>query len=389
MLLYNIYFLSNIILLFLPLETLGFGFNNDVLLQKSRSKFFRTQHFSNNINLWRQSGKLDILLPEDSEYPLGIVHFIGGSVVGAAPKTTYKLFLEGLSQAGFLVLATPTGVNEFNHQEAACEAARLFRTGYADLEDYYGAKMMKRTPVFGVGHSLGAKLHTIISSFPEVHTAARNRKANVLISFNNFSAKESVPLLSELRNFGEQLYGMKDTVRTVTKQVGEIRKAAPFLSQGLLLAETFAPKIFDAFSGALSDLPEEFFPTAEDIWRLIENSYSVKNNMLIQFRQDSIDQSPYLAQILEQKFGLKGDLHFATLDGSHVTPNVQDFEKAAAFTVEKSNASPWIESTVRNMGGLSKIQLDDLIRTVVYYLRAQAVWQREETEALPWDNDGM
>ncbi len=54
-------------------------------------------------------------------------------------------------------------------------------------------------PVIGVGHSLGCKVHVLLNSLPEARQAAgRERAANVHIAFNNFGAKQSIPILSEL-----------------------------------------------------------------------------------------------------------------------------------------------------------------------------------------------
>ena len=41
------------------------------------------------------------------------------------------------------------------------------------------------------------------------HLYSKRRRANVLLAFNNFSAKESVPLLDELRNLGEAVGAVK------------------------------------------------------------------------------------------------------------------------------------------------------------------------------------
>ncbi|GFY88066.1 Gut esterase [Actinidia rufa] len=47
-----------------------------------------------------------VLKPRNSK-PRSVVHFVGGIFVGAAPQLTYRLFLEGLSEKGVLVIATP------------------------------------------------------------------------------------------------------------------------------------------------------------------------------------------------------------------------------------------------------------------------------------------
>ena len=46
-------------------------------------------------------------------------------------------------------------------------------------------------------------------------------------------------------------------------------------------------------------------------WQLIMDSYSVRNNLVLQFKRDSIDQSPQLAETLFERFGRDGQLEFS------------------------------------------------------------------------------
>ena len=41
------------------------------------------------------------------------------------------------------------------------------------------------------------------------------------------------------------------------------------------------------------------------------DQYSVRNNLVLQFKRDSIDQSPKLAEMLFKRFGRDGDLEFS------------------------------------------------------------------------------
>lgn len=73
-------------------------------------------------------------------------------------------------------MATRVRFNEFNHDELACDVARDFRVAYRDVEALYGPAAMRRIPLFGVGHSLGAKVHVLLNCYPEVVDVARRRK---------------------------------------------------------------------------------------------------------------------------------------------------------------------------------------------------------------------
>lgn len=39
--------------------------------------------------------------------PYGVIHFLGGAFVGAAPHITYRYLLESLCQQGYVIVATP------------------------------------------------------------------------------------------------------------------------------------------------------------------------------------------------------------------------------------------------------------------------------------------
>ncbi|CAM9491976.1 unnamed protein product, partial [Choristocarpus tenellus] len=49
---------------------------------------------------WKKVGEADVLLPQGVEFPLGVVHFVGGAGVGAFPRNTYAAFLEALVEEG-------------------------------------------------------------------------------------------------------------------------------------------------------------------------------------------------------------------------------------------------------------------------------------------------
>lgn len=75
-------------------------------------------------------------------------------------------------------MATRVRLNEFNHENLACDVARDFRVAYRDVEALYGKAAMRRIPLFGVGHSLGAKIHVLLNCYPEVAEVAKRRKVS-------------------------------------------------------------------------------------------------------------------------------------------------------------------------------------------------------------------
>lgn len=46
-------------------------------------------------------------------------------------------------------------------------------------------------------------------------------------------------------------------------------------------------------------------------WDLVTDRYSVRNNLVLQFKRDTIDQSPQLAETLFNRFGRDGELEFS------------------------------------------------------------------------------
>lgn len=49
---------------------------------------------------WQELGNADVLIPKSVDFPLGVVHFVGGAGVGAFPRNAYDTFLQGLADAG-------------------------------------------------------------------------------------------------------------------------------------------------------------------------------------------------------------------------------------------------------------------------------------------------
>jgi hypothetical protein len=214
--------------------------------------------------------------------PIGVIHFLGGAFVAAAPQITYRALLEDLASQGYVVVATPF-VNTFDHAAIATQVLENFD----DALNYLQAKVLKQQylPIYGMGHSMGCKLHLLIGSmFPQ------ERAGNILISFNNFSAKRSVPLLDQINQLQVQI----------------------FAATAQLVSELEGFQGFDI----------EFTPTPEQTNRLILDKYQVKRNLLIKFRNDDIDQTQPLIDILQQRFPTMTSVEL--LQGNHLTPLGQD-----------------------------------------------------------------
>ena len=195
---------------------------------------------------WRQRGSLWTLQPPD---PQGRVDFIGGSYLAATPQLSYRRLLEALARQGLEVWAW-SYVPGFDHQSQANEAWRAFRAERSAL------------PVLRLGHSLGCKLHLLAPD------NGRGCSGLAALSFNNFSAERSVPLLADL--------------------------------------------------GPRLGISSEFSPSPEETLRLVGREYRQPRNLLVRFNRDGIDQSQRLLDQLRQRPGDGSSL--VTLPGDHLTP---------------------------------------------------------------------
>jgi len=195
--------------------------------------------------------------------PIAIVHFLGGAFIGAAPHVTYRWLLEAIANQGYIIVTTPF-INTFDHYQIARSVLEQLNQTLAELERL-GKLRRRYFPTYGLGHSMGCKLHLLIGSLPKI-----NRAGNILIAYNNAPVNEAIPL-------------------------------------GLDLSKM---------------LELEFTPSPEETERLIEKEYQIRRNLLIRFQNDTIDQSSELIQILQARFA-----HMVTLQklpGNHLTPIGQD-----------------------------------------------------------------
>jgi Protein of unknown function (DUF1350) len=204
---------------------------------------------------WQEISDNWVLVPPR---PTAIVHFLGGAFVATAPHVTYRRLLEQLAAQGYVIVATPF-VNTFDHAAIAKTVLQSFERA---LETLHTSVLRKRyLPIYGVGHSMGCKLHLLIGSLFPVE-----RAGNILIAFNNFSARNAVPLV-----------------------------------------EQFSP-VFAV----------EFTPSPLETNQLVSEHYQVRRNLLVQFTNDTIDQTTGLMNVLQSRF--PGMVVAQSLPGNHLTP---------------------------------------------------------------------
>jgi Protein of unknown function (DUF1350) len=221
---------------------------------------------------WQEISGNWVLVPPR---PVAIVHFLGGAFIAAAPHVTYLRLLEFLAGQGYAIIATPF-INTFNHIEIAESVLASFERSREIVQTQIIQK--RYLPIYGLGHSMGCKLHLLIGSLHPV-----DRAGNVLVAFNNYAARDAVPLVEQLTQM--------------------------------------AP-----------DFTVEFTPNPAETNRLIERRYQVRRNLLVKFSNDTIDQTRLLSTLLEARF--PDMVTIKKLSGNHLTPLGQDvrWEVGSVFT---------------------------------------------------------
>ena len=206
------------------------------------------------MSTWRRLEDCWSLWPSQ---PWAVVEFLGGSYLAATPQISYRRLLEGLASRGLAVHAWSYAPG-FDHQLQARQAWTAMRTCRARLEARVGQKL----EVLRVGHSLGCKLHLLAPD------GGRGSKRLVALSFNNFTADQSIPLLGVV---------------------------APSLG-----------------------VSTEFSPSPQETLRLITAHYLQPTNLVVRFGDDQLDQSLELMQALQTRRGDASQL--LHLPGDHLTP---------------------------------------------------------------------
>ena len=189
--------------------------------------------------------------------PVGLIELIGGSYISIKPEVAYKRLISGLLKRNFAVHSWGY-IPNFDHQLQANHAWKQFRQSRKILEKRVGliSKSIR------LGHSLGCKLHLLAPD------GGRNCNGLVAISFNNFKADKSIPL---------------------------IRK----MSQRL-------------------NFKTEFSPSPSETFNLIREHYEQNNNLLIKFKNDNLDQNDLLLKSLKTRPYDRSVI--MSLDGNHLTP---------------------------------------------------------------------
>ncbi|NMG06733.1 DUF1350 family protein [Brasilonema sp. UFV-L1] len=243
---------------------------------------------------WQEISGNWVLMPRN---PVGIIHFLGGAFVATVPHLTYRWLLEELASKGYVIIATPF-VNILDHSAIAKSVLLNFERALERLHD--SSAMRKRyLPIYGLGHSMGCKLHLLIGSLFRIE-----RAGNILISFNNYAARDAIPLIEQ----------------------------------------------FDLAA-------VEFTPSPLETNKLVQERYNIRRNLLIKFSNDTLDQSMVLTELLKQRFPEM--VTAQTLTGTHTTPLGQDikWQMGESFTPFDALGQWFKQEVYRDLNQLKRIIL--------------------------------
>lgn len=214
------------------------------------------------MNTWQEISESWVWIPRQ---PIGIIHFLGGAFVGSAPNLTYRWLLEEVGKEGYVIIATPF-VNGLDHQAIARNVLNRFEAIVERLQANYSLPR-GYFPIYGIGHSMGSKLHLLIGSLFSVQ-----RAGNILLSFNNYPLRRAIPFIESLE----------------------------------------IDKTFNL----------EFTPSPTLTLSLIAENYQVSRNLLVKFNNDDLDENAKLKPVLDNLFPEMVCL--LKLPGNHLTPMAQD-----------------------------------------------------------------
>ncbi len=233
---------------------------------------------------WQEISGSSVLLPR---YPMAIIHFLGGAFVGTAPNFTYRWLLEQLGKEGYAIIATPF-VNTLDHLAIARNVLNRFESILERLQSN-NSLGQGYLPIYGIGHSMGCKLHLLIGSLFSVE-----RAGNILISFNNYPVKRAIPFLDKI--------DIDDSLNL------------------------------------------EFTPSPDETKVIITKDYEIRRNLLIKFTQDNIDETMILTSILTEKY--PNLVALQSLSGNHLTPLGQEINWQAGEVFTPLDAvGQWVKQS--------------------------------------------
>ncbi len=230
---------------------------------------------------WQEVGGAWVRTPPGRAW--GVLHFTGGAVLGGFPHLCYDAMLSALSDAsGLLVVATPYDLGTDHEAIAQAAAGKLSaalgavcaREGYA----------LGALPLFGCGHSLGAKLQLLLACGA---TPGLRYEAQALVAFNNASAADSVKLVEK---FAREL--LRSRASSATGSASADARMFDTLLRSM-------PAIGAMAERAAAAAGLEFVPNPAETLSRARQRYAPRRCLLLKYDDDELDQNAELLATLQ------------------------------------------------------------------------------------------
>jgi len=311
--------------------------------------------------------------------------FVGAAFVGAAPQLTYRRFLEQLAAKGYIIISVPfeTSLDDTKtYMRVALKFERSYSALLRDRSRNHGldllSDLLHKLPVWAIGHSFGALSH-VLSMCDDggvINSSGQRRLSGaVLLAYNRRPLGEALPVLRAAVSTNPFLQGVLQmsrgsdttssrlqagaaallqsgaelTQRLIPGVQGESTQFADMLLQATPLLRQLQPLLRElAEGGGMTG------PTSRQLADSVSQRYYCRRTLLIQFKSDATDETPFLACALANGDPNRDcDFTMRRLSGTHLTPLLT-----------------WASGTNR-----LPASVDDLVDAVAGLLgRAETVW---------------
>lgn len=229
-----------------------------------------------------------LLEPASGTVPSCVIFFLGGAVLGQFPHISYSTFLEKVAaKMNAAVVAIPYEVG-LDHFGIAQKAVSRMKSAVIECEDTRGYP--SSLPKYAIGHSLGAKLHSIGIAA----TGVGEELSGVgFVSYNNFGFAETITMA---RSFAKEM------------QIGD------FSAGSTMPFDT----LFDLAGMAVSAVGLEFTPSPSDMDRILSTKFDeevLQKIRMFQFEDDDLDSTSRFVGCFDEN---RPSVSY--LPGTHLTP---------------------------------------------------------------------
>jgi hypothetical protein len=207
-----------------------------------------------------------LLEPSSGSTPSCIIFFLGGAVLGQFPHIAYSTFCQKLAtKMNAAIVAIPYEVG-LDHFSIAQQAVKRMKNALIECEDSRGYPAM--LPKYAIGHSLGAKLHSIGIAA----TGIGDELSGVgFVAYNNFGFAETITMA---RSFMKELQPPRGGSGSSS--------STPF------------DALFDLAGMAVSAVGLEFTPSPTDMDTILRSKFDeevLTKIRLFRFEDDDLDST--------------------------------------------------------------------------------------------------